>query len=117
MAFSHREPELVVQLPVFANGIFANTGLYQVTVPDASACVAAADEFVLKWNVWNNPATRTAANLEAKNASKFSALSICRVFYRAIQLNNGISNEAKVDIGVVPLSNTRTNRNCPITSP
>lgn len=117
MAFSHREPELITQLPVFASGIAANIGLYQVSQPDSDAISTAVDEFVAKYTVWNNPATRTAGNLEAKNASKFSALSLCRVFYRAIQLNNGISNEAKVDIGVTPLSNTRTERNCPQTSP
>ena len=117
MAFSNREPELVVQLPVFANGLANNTGLYQVSQPEADTCVSAVDEFVAKYNAWHNPATRTPGALEAKNASKFSALSVCRVFYRAIQLNNGISNEAKVEIGVTPLSNTRTDRNCPITSP
>src|SRR5687767_10594771 len=117
MAFSHREPELVVQLPVFADGIAANTGLYQVSVPDSNSISEAVQDFVLKYAVWNNPATRTVGSLEAKAASKASALGICRVFYRQIQLNNGISNESKVLIGVVPLSNAKTRRNCPVTSP
>ena len=39
MTFSNKESELVVQLPVFANGIAADVALYQVTVPDAAACV------------------------------------------------------------------------------
>lgn len=117
MAFSHKESELVVQLPVFANGLAANVGLYQVTVPDAVACVSAADDFVAKYTVWNNPATRTIGSLEAKDASKASALGICRVFYRQIQINNGISNENKLLIGVTPLSNSRTRRNCPSASP
>jgi hypothetical protein len=117
MAFSNREPELITQLPTFANGLAANVGLYQVSQPEADTCVAAVEDFLLKYNTWHNPATRTPGALEAKNASKFSALSVCRVFYRAIQLNNGISNEAKVDIGVTPFSGVRVDRNCPITSP
>ena len=117
MAFSKRESELITQLPTFANGLAANIGLYQVSQADADTCVAAVDEFIAKRAVWNTPTTRTTPNLEAKNAAKFSALSVCRVFYRAIQLNNGISNEAKVAVGVLPLSNTKTERNCPITSP
>jgi hypothetical protein len=117
MAFSQKESELIDQLQVFANGLAANIGLYQVSQPDADTCVAAVDEFVAKRAVWVDPATKTPGALEGKNASKFSALSVCRIFYRAIQLNNGISNEAKVAIGVLPLSNTKTNRNCPITSP
>src|SRR3954454_15468331 len=103
MAFSHREPELVAQLPVFANGIAANIGLYQVSLPDSDAISAAVDEFVDKYTIWNNPATRTIGSLEAKNASKASALGICRVFYRQIQINNGISNEDKLLIHVTPL--------------
>jgi hypothetical protein len=55
---------------------------------------------------WNEPATRTAATLEGEERFEVFGLSICRVFYRAIQLNNGHdSNEAKVAIVVLPLSN------------
>jgi hypothetical protein len=117
MAFSKKESELITQLPTFANGIAANIGIYQVSQPEADTCVAAVEDFVAKYNAWHNPATRTPGALEAKNAALFSALSVCRVFYRAIQLNNGISNEAKVEVGVTPFSGVRVDRNCPITSP
>ena len=88
MAFSRKESELVVQLPVFADGIAANISLYQMTQPDSDAISAAVEEFVEKYTVWNNPATRTAGSLEAKDAAKFAALGICRVFYRQIQIND-----------------------------
>jgi hypothetical protein len=115
--FSRTESVLVEQLPVFANGILANYGVYQVTLPDANACVSAVNDFVAKRAVWLNPATRTIGSLEAKDASKASALGICRVFYRQIQGNVGISNEDKLLIGVTPLNNSRTRRNCSETSP
>jgi hypothetical protein len=116
MAFSHREPELILQLPVFANGIAADNAKYQVSGPDSLAMVAAVDSFVLNYNTWHNPATRTEGALEAKLASKASALGICRVFYGLIQRNVGISDSDKVLIGVTPFSNTKTTRNCPNTS-
>src|SRR5688572_8803937 len=112
MAFSRRESELVVQLPVFSDGIAANLGLYQVSAPDSGSISAAVQDFIAKYAIWNNPATRTVGTLEAKNASKSSALGICRVFYRQIQINNGISDEAKVLINVTPLSNAKTRRDC-----
>ena len=117
MAFSQKESELVVQLPVFAAGIAANIALYQVSQADADAIAAAVDDFVEKHAAWNNPATRTIGTLEAKDAAKFAALGICRVFYRQVQVNQGISNESKLLIGVTPLNTARTRRNCPQTSP
>src|SRR4051812_47034888 len=116
MAFSNKESELVVQLPVFANGIRANNALYQVSIPDADACVAAANQFTADYTTWNDPATRTIGSFEQKRASKSSALGICRVFYGQIQRNNGISDADKLLINVTPLSNTRTRRDCPNTS-
>jgi len=117
MSFSNKEPILRTQLPVFADGIAGNIRLYQVSQPDADAISAAVNEFVEKYEIWHNPATRTPGSLEAKDAAKFSALGICRVFYKQIQINNGISDEAKVDIFVTPLSNARTPRPCPVSPP
>jgi hypothetical protein len=117
MAFSDREPILRTQLPVFADGIAANISLYQVTQPDSDAISAAVNEFVDKYEIWNNPATRNVDSLNDKNAAKASALGICRVFYRQIQINNGIDDGAKEVIFVTPLSNTRTPRPCPVSPP
>src|SRR3712207_6785542 len=105
--FSQKEAELVDQLTAFASGISADNGKYQVTVPDAVAIQAAVDEFLAKRTIWNNPPTRNPTSLEAKEASKASALGICRVFYRQIQNNVGISDTDKVAIGVLPLNSTR----------
>src|SRR5689334_12037274 len=110
--FSKKDSELVVQLPVFANGIAANIAKYQVSLPDANAMVSAVNDYLAKYSAWNDPATRTAATLEQKSASKASALGICRVFYRQIAGNVGISDADKVLIGVTPLNNTRTPRPC-----
>jgi hypothetical protein len=46
MAFSDKESELVDELQVFANGLAANIGLYQVSQPDADTCVAAGASLI-----------------------------------------------------------------------
>jgi hypothetical protein len=117
MAFSRREDELVLQLQTFADGISANPPLYQVGVPDAATIQAAVDQFIAARNVANNPATRNVGSIDTKDAKKASALGVCRVFYRQIQNNNGVSNDDKLLIGVMPFNNTRTPRPCPATSP
>lgn len=117
MSFSRKEPELFNQLRVFAEGIAANPGLYQITVPDSVAITAAVNDFRTKYTIWNTPTTRNVDTLDAKDASMASVLGICRVFYKQIQNNNGIDNGAKEAIFVTPLSDTRTPRDCPQTAP
>src|SRR5687768_3352781 len=102
--FSQKEAVLVDQLNAFSGGISASPSLYQVSSPDAAAIAAAVEDFIQKRTAWNTPATHNPGSLEAKNASKASALGICRVFYRQIAANVGISDEDKVLIGVLPLN-------------
>lgn len=113
MAFSNRESVLVDELNVFAGGILLNYATYQMAQPDALTIRLAVDEFIAARAVAVNPATRTVGSIDIKLAKKASALGICRTFYRLIQSNNGVSNEDKLLIGVLPLNNTRTPRNCP----
>lgn len=117
MALSDKDPELLVQLPVFANGIAADVGRFQLSNADAQAMLSAVNRYVQRCAVWRDPATRTSTACTAKDAARISALGICRVFYRLIQLNQGISNASKLAIGVTPLSGTRTPRLCPQVSP
>jgi hypothetical protein len=117
MGFPRKESELVVALPTFGNGIAANTALYQVGIPDSISIQAAVSDFLAARAVAVNPATRTVGSIDLKDAKMASALGICRVFYRQIQNNVGVSNDDKLLIGVTPLSTARTKRNCPQTTP
>ena len=117
MGFPRKEDELAVALTTFANGIEANYALYQVSEPDSVAIKTAVDNFIAARNVALNPATRNTGSIDAKDAMKASALGICRVFYRQIQVNVGVDNEDKLLIGVKPLSTTRTPRHCPANAP
>jgi hypothetical protein len=117
MGFSQKEPELANQLQVFAAGISANPALYLVTEPDALTIQNAVDAFLEALAVANNPATRNVGTIDEKEARKASALGVCRGFYRQIQNSSGVSNDAKLLIGVLPLNPTRTERKCPQSSP
>ena len=117
MGFSQKESELVDQLQSFAGGISADPGLYLVSTPDSVTIQTAVDAFLAARVVCNTPATRNIGTIDEKDAKKASALGVCRNFYRQIQNSAGISNEAKLLIGVLPLNPTRTQRNCPNTSP
>jgi hypothetical protein len=117
MSFSKKESVLVTQLATFANTIAANIALYQVSQPDSNAISAAVADFAARYAIWQDPAQRTVDSLDDKNNAKASALGICAVFYKQIQINNGISNGDKEVIHVTPLNNSRTRRNCPETSP
>src|SRR5688572_21208651 len=102
--FSKKESVLVDELTAFSSGIFNDSAKYQVSGPDAATIQSAVQDFVLKRTIWNTPATRNIGTLEAKNASKSAALGICRVFYRQIAGNAGISDEDKLLIFVQPLN-------------
>ena len=117
MSFSQKESELVLQLQAFAGGISADPGLYLLGTPDALTIQTAVDLFLAARVVANTPATRNVGTIDEKEARKASALGVCRGFYRQIQNSSGISNEAKLLIGVLPLNPTRTRRDCPNTSP
>jgi hypothetical protein len=117
MSFSNKEAVLVNELQVFATGISGNAALYFVSTPDSVTIVNAVNAFLAARIVANAPATRNVGSIDDKEAKKASALGVCRGFYRQIQNSSGISNEAKLLIGVLPLNPTRTQRNCPNTSP
>ena len=117
MGFSNKESVLVDQLQAFAAGITADPGLYLLSEPDALTIQTAVDLFLAARVVANTPATRNVGSIDEKEAKKASALGVCRGFYRQIQNSSGISNEAKLLIGVLPLNPTRTKRDCPNTSP
>jgi hypothetical protein len=117
MGFSQKEQTLVDQLTTFSDGISNDPGLYQMGQPDADAIAQAVSQFIAARTIAVNPATRNVGTIDEKDAKKASALGICRVYYRQIQNNNGVSNDDKLLIGVLPFNNSRTVRPCPDAAP
>jgi len=102
---------------MFANGISANSGLYMLTNTDAAAISAAVSAFETAYFAANDKSTRTEAAVSLKNQTRNSAEQICRQYAMTIKINAGISDQAKIDIGVRPENNSREPINVPQTSP
>lgn len=101
----------------FADGISANVGLYMLTATDAAAITAQVDAFQAAWFVANDKSTRTEPTVNIKNQTRNSAEQICRGYAMTIKQNAGISDDAKIAIGVRPENTSREPINVPQTSP
>lgn len=104
-------------LKMFSSGIAADPGLYMLTATDATAISNAVDEYETAYFAANDKSTRTEAQVSLKNQTRNSAEQICRQYAMNIKINSGISDQAKIDIGVRPENNSRDPINCPQTSP
>lgn len=101
----------------FADGIATNPALYMLTSTDAAAITGQVDAYEAAWFAANDKSTRTEAAVNLKNQTKASAEQICRGYAMTIKQNAGISDQAKIDIGVRPENSEREPINCPQTSP
>jgi hypothetical protein len=88
-----------------------------LTAPDAAAIAAAVAAFDTALTTANNPATRTAVTVAAKDDARTAAEQICRQFAILIKFNAGISDPDKIAIGVRPVNPNREPINAPATSP
>ena len=109
--------EALTWMRAFSNGITADPALYMVTVGDAAAIAAEVDGFETAYFTANDPSTRTQAAVSLKNQTRTSVEQICRHYAKLIKYNAGISDQAKIDIGVRPENSSREPINCPQSSP
>jgi hypothetical protein len=117
MGMPRRESDLVTWMQVFAAGIAASPGRYQMSLPDSATIDSAVSAYAAAVAAANNPATRNVGTVDAKAAQRSNAAGVCGLFYGLIQRNAGISNESKLLIGVSPINTTRTPRPVANTSP
>ena len=104
-------------MKAYAGGIAADPGLYLLEAADAAAITAEVDAFESAYFAANDPSTRTEAAVSLKNQTRTSAEQICRQYVKLIKYNAGISDQAKIDIGVRPENNSREPIFCPQSSP
>src|SRR5688500_16368266 len=88
----------------FAGGISSNPSLYMLTPANAVSIQGVVDDFVAKLAVSSNEATRTKATIIQKDDSRAVAETLCRQYAILIKENAGISDAAKVNIGVRPVN-------------
>lgn len=101
----------------FAQNIQLDPNVYQFTAADATTISDAVDEFVAALAVADNPMTRTTSNITIKDTKRNAAEALCRQYAVQIKYNNGITDDAKIDIGVRPVNSSREPIYCPQSSP
>jgi hypothetical protein len=107
----------VTWMKAFAGGLVANPARYMLTPGQAAVISETVDEFVAAWSKANCPETRTKSAVSEKDQTRNSAEDICRQYYSLIKINAGISDQAKIDIGVRPENRCRIPIKCPQSSP
>lgn len=112
-----RDADALLWMQTFSNGINSNFATYELTAADALAISDAVDAFALALPIAEDPATRTPVNINLKDNARNAAEQICRQYVQLIKYNAGISDAAKIAIGVRPVNNSRDPIFAPTTSP
>jgi hypothetical protein len=93
-----REAELVSFTGQFKTKIAAQATSLGLVASQATQYGTYSDQFVADWNLYQDPATRTKPNLEAKSASKAQLIAYLRELVRIIQNHPGVTNEMRADL-------------------
>lgn len=101
----------------FASGISANPALYMLTPAQATFIQNQVNTFVAALLVASNENTRTKPTIAAKDDARSICENTCRQYAIDIKNNEGITDAAKLAIGVRPINPDRNPIECPQTSP
>lgn len=112
-----RDAEALAWMEIFAAGIAADPGRFQLTAGDAGAISAAVAAFAAGLSEAQNPELRTPVVVATKEELRASAEAMCRQFAILIKYNAGIANPDKIAIGVRPVNTSRSPVNVPESSP
>ena len=93
-----RESELVPFSQNFKTKIALAPTTYGLTALQATSYGTKHDDFVAKWNVCQDPATKTKMAVEAKNASKSVLLDELRMLARVVQNFPGTTDAMRIDL-------------------
>lgn len=84
----------------FAILIAATPTAYGLVAGDATAITAANTAFQTAYTLATDPATRTAPTVAAKDAARASAEFVVRPYAMQINMNAGVDNEQRADLGL-----------------
>jgi len=84
----------------FSGLITATPGAYGLMASDAATIAAAYNLYNSALTLVLNPLTKTKATVADKNAKKHAMLATLRLYAQMIKLNRGVTNEAKIGLGI-----------------
>ncbi|MEM8495652.1 MAG: hypothetical protein AAF663_09735 [Planctomycetota bacterium] len=96
----NRESELVTWMTNFKTLIDAAPTDYGLTSTQASDYDALADAYLAAYQTANDPSTRTAPAIEAKDTAKAAVLAETRRLVRIAQAWPGMTNAKRSDLGI-----------------
>lgn len=120
MSSSYIPPEdglALAWMQTFATVLSASPSTYQLQPSDALAVNNAVEMFAAAYADVMEPGERNPVNVATKDDMRNAATAMCRQYATLIKYNAGISNSAKIAIGVRPVNNSRSPINVPETSP
>jgi hypothetical protein len=112
-----RESLLSAWATNFSDLITATPGAYGLMASDATTISNAVALFTAALSIALNPTTKTKASVADKDAKKAAMLVTIRQYAKVIKLNLGVSNEAKIGLGLTINDSGRTPVPAPTTEP
>ncbi len=88
-----QDPQALIWMQTFAQGITANPALYGLVAADALAITTAVNAFDAALDVSSDPTTRTPVNIAAKDDARVAAEQKCRQFANRLELFVGLDDD------------------------
>lgn len=84
----------------FRDLIVANPALFGLQPADGAAITSVVNDYDAAYAIAVNPSTRTPSTIAAKDSAKGAMIPILRLYAQTIKLNQGVSNENKIALGI-----------------
>lgn len=84
----------------FRDLIVAAPATYGLQASDGVAIAAVVDAWDTAYATATNPATRTPSTIAAKDSAKGAMVPILRFYAQTVKLNQGVTNENKIALGI-----------------
>ena len=101
----------------FSGLITARPGAYGVGVPDAQNIARVVGLYADALAVLRQPSGKNKVSVSLKNQSKADAIQLVRSYAMRIKMDDGVSDQDKLDVGVRPVNPHRTPVPPPETAP
>jgi len=101
----------------FSALITANPSTYGLMASDATAIAALVNAYAAALTVAVDPATKNKGTVAAKDSAKAAMLAVVRRYAQVIKLNDGVTNQEKLDLGLNISDSSRTPVPAPTTYP
>lgn len=92
----------------FATTLNGDPGAYGLLVGDLTGFNTASAAWAAAYLLTSDPATRSPANIAAKDTARSNETVIIRYLVNRIQTNPAVTNDAKISLGITVRSTTRT---------